>query len=122
MKRFGLLLLAGLLVAASSDADAACIRSRSFNLTSEGPWPGYGTIDQGKTCTGNFTAGGTWIFKRLYLVQAPSRGKVRLQEGGTYFYTAPVGYSGNDDFTLRVCGIQGGMEGCANLINHMTVR
>ena len=114
--------LAASLVFASSTADAACIGFRRFNLTSEGPWHGHGTIEQGKTCSGSFSAGGTWTFKRLYLAQAPARGKVRLQQGGTYFYTAPTGYSGSDNFTLRVCGKEGTVDGCANLINNMTVK
>ena len=116
------LLLAGVLAILASSADAACIARRNFHLTSEGPWGGgHGTIQQGKTCSGNFTAGGNMIFKRLYLVQAPARGKVQLREGGTYFYTAPTGYTGKDTFTLRVCGKEGSIEGCANLIYEMTV-
>ncbi len=62
------------------------------------------------------------VFKRLLLAQAPAHGKVRLREGGTYFYTAPTGYAGPDSFTLRVCGKEGTIEGCANLIYNMTVR
>ena len=67
-----------------SPADAACTGFFRFNLTSEGPWQAHGTIQQGKTCSGNYYAGGSWTFKRLYLVKAPSRGKVQLREGGTY--------------------------------------
>lgn len=122
MLLFRCLLVASFAVTLSTTADAACIGFRRFNLTSEGPWTGYGTIEQGKTCSGSFTAGGTWIFKRLLLAQAPVRGKVRLQQGGTYFYTAPTGYSGSDNFTLRVCGKEGAIDGCANLINNMTVK
>src|SRR5258708_39955383 len=98
------LLAASLLVILSSSADAACINHINFHLTSDGPWSGYGTIRQGRTCSGNYTAGGTMVFKRLWLVQAPSHGTVRLREGGTYFYTAPTGYSGSDSFMLRICG------------------
>ena len=94
---------------------------RHFNLTHEGPWPGYGTVKAGQTCSGNFSAGATWTFKRLLLAEPPKHGTVRLKEGGTYFYTAPTNYSGPDPFVLRVCGIEGSAEGCANLINNMTV-
>lgn len=106
----------------SNAADAACVARRHFNLTHEGPWQGYGTVKAGHTCVGNFRAGGTWIFKRLYLFEPPKHGKVRLREGGTYFYTAPENYSGPDTFILRVCGKEGTVDGCANLINNMTVR
>jgi hypothetical protein len=113
-------LAAGLILLASP-ADAACIRFMNFNLTSPGPWQGHGAIQQGKTCSGSYTAGATWTFKRLYLVQAPARGKVQLREGGTYSYTAPTGFTGSDPFTLRVCGREGTIDGCANLVYNMTV-
>ena len=105
----------------ATPADAACIAFMNFHLTNEGPWNGYGTIKQGNTCNGSYTAGGIMVFKNLYLAQAPAHGKIRLRQGGTYFYTAPTGYSGKDPFTLRVCGMEGAFEGCANLIYNMTV-
>ncbi|MFO1112135.1 MAG: Ig-like domain-containing protein [Bradyrhizobium sp.] len=114
-------LAAGLLILTASQANAACIRFMNFRLTSEGPWQGHGSIQQGKSCSGSYTAGGTMVFKRLYLVQAPAHGKVQLREGGTYFYTAPTGFTGSDPFTLRVCGREGAVEGCANLVYNMTV-
>ena len=114
-------LVAAVTLIMASPADAACIRFMNFNLTSAGPWQGHGSIQQGKTCSGSYTAGGTWTFKRLYLVQAPARGKVQLREGGTYSYTAPTGFTGSDPFTLRVCGKEGNIDGCANLVYNMTV-
>jgi hypothetical protein len=119
--RYRFFLAAGLMLPLAAPAEAACIRFMNFHLTSEGPWQGYGTIQQGKTCSGSYTAGGTWTFKRLYLVQAPAHGKVQLREGGTYFYTAPAGFTGSDPFTLRVCGKEGNIDGCANLVYNMTV-
>lgn len=121
MRRWLFLVGAGLTLLLASPADAACTGFFRFNLTSEGPWPAHGTIQQGKTCSGNYYAGGTWTFKRLYLVKPPARGKVQLREGGTYIYTAPTGYTGSDPFTLRVCGKEGTVEGCANLVYNMTV-
>jgi len=121
MLRDRLLLAAVAVLLLQSPAGAACVRSFTFHLSSEGPWSGYGTIKQGRTCSGNYTAGGTMIFKRLLLMQAPAHGAVRLRQGGTYFYTAPKGYSGADPFTLRVCGKEGTIEGCANIIYSMTV-
>jgi hypothetical protein len=114
--------IAALLCLQCDMADAACVAFRHFNLSHEGPWPGYGTIKAGHTCGGKFSAGGTWIFKRLYLFEAPRHGSVRLWEGGTYYYTAPLNYSGPDTFVLRVCGKQEAIDGCANLINNMTVQ
>ena len=106
----------------ASDAEARCVSSYRFNLSSEGPWPTYGTIDAGTTCSGSYNSGGTTVFKRLYLAQPPRHGRVRLQEGGRYAYTAPSGYTGPDPFTLRVCGLTGTYEGCANIVYNMTVR
>lgn len=121
MTKSGILLAAVIVLALPSSARAACVRFFNFHVTSEGPWHGHGTIKQGQTCSGNYTAGGNMVFKRLFLAQAPAHGTVRLREGGTYFYTASAGYSGPDSFTLRVCGKEGTVEGCANLIYNMTV-
>jgi hypothetical protein len=119
--RYRLLLTAGALLLLQSPASALCFRSFNFHMTSEGPWNGYGTVNQGKTCRGNYAAGGTTTFRRLLLIQAPAHGTIRLREGGTFVYTAPKGYSGADAFTLRVCGKADTTEGCANIIYHMTV-
>jgi Bacterial Ig domain len=117
---YRLLLAAGALLLLQSPAAALCFRSFNFNLTSEGPWNGYGTVNQGKTCGGHYGAGGTMTFGRLLLIHAPAHGTVRLR-GLTFVYTASKGYSGADAFTLRVCGKQGTAEGCANLLYNMTV-
>ena len=121
MVQLRFLLAAGFALILQSSADAACIAFMNFHLTSEGPWSGHGTIKQGQTCGGSYSAGGTMTFKRLYLLQAPSHGTVRLREGGKYFYTAPVGYSGSDSSKLRICGTEGTIEGCTNLSYNMTV-
>jgi hypothetical protein len=121
MVQLRFLLAAGFVLILQSSADAACVAFMNFHLTSEGPWSGHGTIKQGQTCSGSYSAGGTMTFKRLYLLQAPSHGTVRLREGGKYFYTAPVGYSGSDNFKLRICGTEGTIEGCTNLSYNMTV-
>ncbi|MBR0824851.1 hypothetical protein JQ596_04825 [Bradyrhizobium manausense] len=114
-------LAAGILLASQSAASAACVANYRFHVTSEGPWNAYGAIGQGKSCTGSYKAGGTTVFKRLWLVSAPARGKIQLHEGGTYTYTAPKGYTGPDSFTLRVCGKERNTEGCANIVYSMTV-
>jgi hypothetical protein len=106
----------------ATEAHARCVRPYRFNTTSEGPWPTYGTIKAGVTCSGSYNSGGTVVFKRLYLAQAPRYGRVRLQEGGRYFYTAPTGYKGEDPFTLRICSQTGTYEGCSNIVYNMTVR
>jgi hypothetical protein len=120
--RLRFLLAAGVILILPASADAACVIRMHFHLSSEGPWSAYGTVKQGKTCSGNYRAGGTTNFKRLLLVQAPPHGTVRLREGGTYFYTAPTGYSGSDNFMLKICGKEGTIEGCANLSYNMTVQ
>ena len=94
-----------------------------FQIMSEGPWPAYGQIPAGETCTGRrWRIGGNAVFKRLYLAVPPERGKVRLQEGGRYFYTAPTNFTGVDRFTLRVCGALGSTDSCTNIAFHMTVQ
>ena len=114
-------LAAAVLLACSSSANAACVANYRFHVSSEGPWQAHGAIGQGKSCTGSYTAGGNLVFKRLWLFSPPARGKIKLHEGGRYTYTAPTGFTGADPFTLRVCGVEGGHEGCANIVYNMTV-
>jgi len=114
------LLFAGLLLS-QFPAQAACIQPIHFHLTSEGPWKGHGDIRQGRTCDGFYRAGRIATFKRLYLTEPPVHGTLRLHEGGTYTYTAPTGYSGNDPFMLRICGKEGLIRGCSRIVYDMTV-
>lgn len=80
------------------------------------------TAQSGSTCEATFGGVGRTMmeFKRLFIVTAPSRGKIKLREGGYYIYTAP-GAAGSDSFTLRVCGKEDGKEGCANLQYSLTI-
>ena len=74
------------------------------------------SIKSGTTCESTFSGISVLLvqFKRLWLVSAPARGKIRLREGGYYIYTAPVG-AGSDKFTLKVCGSQNNSNGCATI-------
>src|SRR4051812_15210057 len=106
----------------TGDAFAACVAPFRFQLTSQGPWSAFGTIKSGSSCSGSFNSSGPIIYKRLYLAAAPQHGAVRLQEGGKYFYSSQAGYVGKDNFTLKVCGNQGGHDGCADITYAMTVQ
>jgi hypothetical protein len=121
MKRQLFLLATGLLLLSQSPLQAACITPIHFHLTSEGPWKGHGDIRQGGACDGFYRAGRIARFKRLYLTQPPAHGTLQLREGGTYTYTAPVGYSGSDPFMLRICGKEGFITGCSKIVYNMTV-
>ena len=81
------------------------------------------TIQSGATCESTFGTFGNanFTFKRLYLVSAPARGKIRLREGGYYIYSAPANYKGTDEFKLRVCGTENSNEGCADLQYSVTI-
>jgi hypothetical protein len=105
----------------SSASDARCVTHVRFHFTSEGPWSGYGTATNGKECRQRFSAGGNTVFKRLYLKVSPQHGSIRLQEGGMWAYTPQAGYRGNDRFTLRICGKEGTIEGCGDLLYSMVV-
>jgi hypothetical protein len=115
------LLSAGLLLLSLSPLQAACITPIHFHLTSEGPWKGRGDIRQGRTCSGYYRTGRMATFRRLYLTEAPAHGTLLLHEGGTYSYTAPVGFSGNDPFMLRICGQEGLVKACSRIVYNMTV-
>ena len=106
----------------TESAHARCVAPFSFSVTSAGPWQSFGTIKSGETCSGSFNSSGPMSFRRLYLAVAPQHGSVRLQEGGKYFYTAKQGYAGADSFTLKVCGNQGGLDGCTDIQYNMTLK
>jgi len=103
-------------------AQESCSRRSSFHLTSEGPWSGAMSVRSGQPCGGGFFSGGTIRFKRLYLATPPQNGTVSLREGGYYSYQSKAGYRGPDTFTLRICGTEGSVEGCANVRYSVTVQ
>jgi hypothetical protein len=75
----------------------------------------------GEACSAGFRAGGNMIFKRLFLVSAPQHGSISLREGGHYTYSTQAGYRGPDSFMLRICGTEGGLDGCADLKYTVTI-
>lgn len=79
-------------------------------------------VASGMSCGGTFSAGGPVTFKRLYLTDSPRHGRVVLQQGGHYHYTATAGYHGADSFSLRICGIGRRGQGCGNLHYTVTVQ
>jgi hypothetical protein len=121
MTRQLFLLSAGLLLLSQSPLRAACIAPIHFHLTSEGPWNGRGDIRPGRTCDGFYRTGRFATFRRLYLTEPPAHGTLRLHEGGTYSYTAPTDFTGNDPFMLRICGKEGPISGCSKIVYNMTV-
>ena len=106
----------------ASEAFAKCVAPFRFSLTSAGPWSAFGTIKSGTSCAGSFNSSGPMVFRRLYLAAAPQHGSVGLQEGGRYTYAAKRGYVGEDRFTLKVCGNEGGLEGCTDIQYNMTLQ
>lgn len=112
-----------LALATSAHAVEECLRSGgSFKLTSPGPWMMTSVARAGQECRSYFRSYGQVIFKKLYLVSAPANGTVRLQSGGYYFYKPKAGFRGEDSFALRICGSQGGLDGCTDLTMKMTVQ
>jgi hypothetical protein len=99
-----------------AQAELGCHKSGRFQLSSDGDFPMGLPIKSGTACEGTFGAIGStnMTFNRLFLVAAPSRGKIRPREGGHYIYTAPAA-PGSDSFTLKVCGTQDSKPGCATL-------
>ena len=105
----------------AQQAHAACEIHGGFHLTSAGPWPYTLATNAGETCGRGFRALGEFVFKRLYLLKPPQHGRVTLREGGTYAYAPASGYRGSDVFALRICGLERGHEGCAELQFTVTV-
>ena len=121
---FAAMLLAGL----STPAHARCMRGSHYNLGDEGPWQRYMTVAQGRHCAVSLRTGnrrypelGGWYFERLNLVQAPGHGSVRIEGLSRYVYSAPSGYTGKDQFMVRLCGRSGSRGGCSNFLFDVTV-
>jgi hypothetical protein len=126
MKRTSLLSLAGaaafMLLSANPVLAAQCGPSGgNFQFTSPGPWPLYTASKSGEECQGTFRAGVNTHFKRLFVLSPPQRGTIRLQQGGYYYYRSQPGFRGIDSFSLRICGVQGSVEGCTELAMRMQV-
>lgn len=112
------LAIAGLALAAiAHPANAAneCVTNGRFQLTSGGPWPMGLTARGDQECRGFFRTFGDVTLKNLYLTKAPASGKVRLQQGGYFYYKAKAGFRGIDPFGLRICGIENGITGCTDI-------
>jgi hypothetical protein len=116
----GLIAAAPFLISEIAEAKE-CSRSGSYHLSSTGPWPMRIQARSGEACTAGFRAGGNMIFKRLLLVSAPQHGSISLREGGHYTYSTQAGYRGPDSFMLRICGNEGGRDGCADLQYTVTI-
>lgn len=100
-----------------------CNHHGHYNFSGDGEHPMSLRAKVGTTCEATFgSVPGPWIFtfKRLLLVSAPARGRIKLREGGYYIYTAPP-TAGSDSFALKVCGTQNGLPGCATLKFSVTV-
>ena len=103
-------------------AAGMCNRLGQYHLSSDGNYPMFISARSGATCEATFGSygNGNLSFKRLLLVSPPTRGKIKLREGGYYIYTAPAN-KGSDAFTLRVCGSENNIPGCATLQYTVTV-
>ena len=105
----------------SSSAHAICMRRSTFNLTTEGPWNLYMTVQQGKHCSTQLHSGGFTIFKQVSVLQSPAHGTVRLQGPTRYVYSASRGYTGDDHFMVKICGNYRGADSCTNVQHNVTV-
>jgi hypothetical protein len=110
------ILLWSLLLSNEANAKECSIPQFRFRVTSQGPWPAHMTVQSGKSCgSRHWRFGG--ILKQLYLASPPRHGKVVLSFPGGYHYFPAPGYLGDDSFTLKICGtVNGGFEGCADLL------
>jgi len=105
----------------SANAHAECMRRSGFNITTEGPWNWYMTVQQGKHCSTQLNSGGLTIFKQVSVVQSPGHGTVRLQGPTRYMYSASRGYTGDDHFMVKICGNYRGTDSCTNVQHNVTV-
>lgn len=109
-------------IAQPAHAANECVTNGRFQLTSAGPWP-MGLATRGDDeCRGFFRTFGDVTLKNLYLTRAPASGKVRLQQGGYFYYKANKGFRGIDPFGMRICGVENGIKGCTDIAMEAHVR
>ena len=105
----------------TANAHADCLRRSTFNITTEGPWNWYMTVQHGKHCSTQLNSGGLTIFKQVSVVQSPAPGTVRLQGATRYVNSASPGYTGDDRFMVKICGNYRGADSCTNVQHNVTV-
>lgn len=121
--RVGLRLLAFIAPAWIPTADAACLHSGYFKLSSEGPWYMSLTVQPGSKCENKKFLSTATAFSKLNAYVLPEHGKLALIEGGKFSYRPVSGFKGEDYFQLEVCGqLSSGGTGCAKLDYHVDVQ
>lgn len=100
-----------------SFAQAVC-RFASLNVPSivqsrDGAWQ---ISNQGGACQATFSGGGVANYSKtsMNITEKPANGTLVLNSNG-FTYTAKSGYSGKDEFIIRICGKSSVGSGCANV-------
>ncbi len=119
-----LALCAAALLPTEAEAVDCNWRGPPFHLTSAGPWPRATTLKSGQQCSARLRNFGRNVlrFRNIELYEAPKNGKVRLHENTRVSYVSRDGFEGLDQFTLRICGQENGVDGCTMIQYSVTVQ
>jgi hypothetical protein len=66
-------------------------------------------------CIHGYSVGDEMIFDNLFIVQNPKHGKLERLGKLEIGYRPDRGFSGEDAYTLKVCGARYGKKGCSSI-------
>ncbi len=120
-------------LAATMPSQAACFARGRLLFSGTGPWTVLMETVSGQACQQGILSDGTpqdgiiapsesGRFKSLHAISEPGNGRLDLFQGGRFAYTSKAGYSGRDQFTLRLCQFYQAGERCTLAAVYVTVR
>ncbi|HEV7335402.1 MULTISPECIES: hypothetical protein [Bosea] len=73
-------------------------------------------------CGHSFGVAGTWRMEKLVALKPPANGSLRQIGEVTYYYIPKLGFRGDDNYVIYICGKDTWGSGCARLNFEATVR
>jgi hypothetical protein len=91
----------------------------SFNISA-----GFGMdvyyLSDGGNCGLGYTSGGGTMFTKASVKSSPTHGNIKQDKQFHFVYSPAKNYSGEDKFTINLCGSYQGKESCID--NNYTVK
>ena len=119
--RTGLLVLTAW-AATTSAALADCSRiGVRFHFSQNESVATNGTSTRGSACTHRFWVSGTSHYTSGAIASAPAHGKLSQSGMLSFRYQPSPGFKGDDRYSLKICGTDGGGSGCVTVTYNITV-
>jgi hypothetical protein len=81
-----------------------------------------GTSTKGSACTHRFWVNGTSHYTSGAIAARPSHGTLTQSGMLNFRYQPASGFKGADQYSLKICGKDGGGSGCATVTYNITVQ